>query len=342
MADAFSLTASPSQGSRMCLIVFAWQPGHALPLLVAANRDEFYARPSLPLAAWEDAEGVFAGRDLEAGGTWLGLGPAGLRRPDQRPRSVAGSRQALPWRTGGGLPARRRQPGRLPGAGRRARRGLFRLQPAHWRSPSALALQPPRRATAPAAGGDLRAVQRGPRYALAEAAQGSRRPRRAACRAASAGPAGAAGRRSAGRRRPVAGYQRGSGHGTPALQRVHRQPELRHSRQQRRTGTRRRHAGDDRAQLRAVRRPARRGQPGAAARLTFSNRPRNRDAAWPDRGRRPPGTAAGRGSRHHSARRRQSWRSTARPSRRTASEPAGVGVRPRPPRPPGRFPGAAG
>ncbi|MBF2904338.1 hypothetical protein HKT32_28955, partial [Pseudomonas aeruginosa] len=61
----------------MCLIVFAWQPGHALPLLVAANRDEFYARPSLPLAAWEDAEGVFAGRDLEAGGTWLGLGPAG-------------------------------------------------------------------------------------------------------------------------------------------------------------------------------------------------------------------------------------------------------------------------
>ena len=50
----------------MCLIVFAWQPGHALPLLVAANRDEFYARPSLPLAAWEDAEGVFAGRDLEA------------------------------------------------------------------------------------------------------------------------------------------------------------------------------------------------------------------------------------------------------------------------------------
>ena len=56
----------------MCLIVFAWQPGHALPLLVAANRDEFYARPSLPLAAWEDAEGVFAGRDLEAGGTWLG------------------------------------------------------------------------------------------------------------------------------------------------------------------------------------------------------------------------------------------------------------------------------
>lgn len=84
----------------MCLIVFAWQPGHALPLLVAANRDEFYARPSLPLAAWEDAEGVFAGRDLEAGGTWLGLGPAGrfaaltnVRDPSQ----ALGKRSVANW-----------------------------------------------------------------------------------------------------------------------------------------------------------------------------------------------------------------------------------------------------
>ena len=36
----------------MCLIVFAWRPGHAQPLIVAANRDEFYARPSQPLAQW--------------------------------------------------------------------------------------------------------------------------------------------------------------------------------------------------------------------------------------------------------------------------------------------------
>ncbi|WP_043288261.1 NRDE family protein, partial [Pseudomonas taiwanensis] len=50
----------------MCLIVFAWRPGHALPLIVAANRDEFYARPTQALAAWEDAPGVYAGRDLEA------------------------------------------------------------------------------------------------------------------------------------------------------------------------------------------------------------------------------------------------------------------------------------
>ena len=61
----------------MCLIVFAWRPHHAQPLVVAANRDEFYARPSLPLAHWNDAPGVYAGRDQQAGGTWLGIGPDG-------------------------------------------------------------------------------------------------------------------------------------------------------------------------------------------------------------------------------------------------------------------------
>ncbi|MDF9618485.1 NRDE family protein [Pseudomonas entomophila] len=61
----------------MCLIVFAWRPGTARPLIVAANRDEFHARPTQALAAWVDAPGVYAGRDLEAGGTWLGVGPRG-------------------------------------------------------------------------------------------------------------------------------------------------------------------------------------------------------------------------------------------------------------------------
>ncbi len=96
----------------MCLIVFAWQPGHALPLLVAANRDEFYARPSLPLAAWEDAEGVFAGRDLEAGGTWLGLGPAGrfaaltnVRDPSQALGKRSRGELVADFLRGGGNPA---------------------------------------------------------------------------------------------------------------------------------------------------------------------------------------------------------------------------------------------
>ena len=51
----------------MCLIVLAWRPDHAQPLLVAANRDEFYARPSQPLAEWPDRPGLIAGRDLQAG-----------------------------------------------------------------------------------------------------------------------------------------------------------------------------------------------------------------------------------------------------------------------------------
>jgi uncharacterized protein with NRDE domain len=61
----------------MCLIVFAWRPSHAYPLIVAANRDEFYARPTQPLAQWADAPQVYAGRDLEAGGTWLGINADG-------------------------------------------------------------------------------------------------------------------------------------------------------------------------------------------------------------------------------------------------------------------------
>jgi uncharacterized protein with NRDE domain len=85
----------------MCLIVFAWRPGHALPLLVAANRDEFYPRPSLPLAHWDDQPGIYAGRDLQTGGTWLGIGPHGrfaaltnIRDPAQ-PQGVR-SRGELP------------------------------------------------------------------------------------------------------------------------------------------------------------------------------------------------------------------------------------------------------
>ena len=80
----------------MCLIVFAWQPESPTVLRLAANRDEFYSRPSAALSEWPDAPGVFAGRDLQAGGTWLGVTAQGrfaaltnIRDPRQKagPRS---------------------------------------------------------------------------------------------------------------------------------------------------------------------------------------------------------------------------------------------------------------
>jgi uncharacterized protein with NRDE domain len=56
----------------MCLIAFAWNSHPRWRLLLAGNRDEFHARPSAPLARWSD-QPILGGRDLEAGGTWLGV-----------------------------------------------------------------------------------------------------------------------------------------------------------------------------------------------------------------------------------------------------------------------------
>ncbi len=57
----------------MCLILLAWRAHADYPLVVAANRDEFFARRTAAADFWDDAPQVLAGRDLEAGGTWLGV-----------------------------------------------------------------------------------------------------------------------------------------------------------------------------------------------------------------------------------------------------------------------------
>ena len=57
----------------MCLVLFAVESHPRYSLIVAANRDEFYDRPTASAAFWTDAPSVLAGRDLRAGGTWLGL-----------------------------------------------------------------------------------------------------------------------------------------------------------------------------------------------------------------------------------------------------------------------------
>lgn len=63
----------------MCLIAFALNADPACPLLIAANRDEFFDRPTAPLHRWKLDGGtdVLGGRDLRDGGTWLGLNPQG-------------------------------------------------------------------------------------------------------------------------------------------------------------------------------------------------------------------------------------------------------------------------
>jgi uncharacterized protein with NRDE domain len=57
----------------MCLIVLAWRVRPEYPLIVAANRDEFHARPAQRAEFWQDHPAILAGRDLEANGTWMGV-----------------------------------------------------------------------------------------------------------------------------------------------------------------------------------------------------------------------------------------------------------------------------
>jgi uncharacterized protein with NRDE domain len=57
----------------MCIAYLAWQSHPDWPLFIAANRDEFHARPARPAVPWEDHPDVIAGIDEAAGGTWLGV-----------------------------------------------------------------------------------------------------------------------------------------------------------------------------------------------------------------------------------------------------------------------------
>ncbi len=57
----------------MCLIVFGYRTIPGYKLVFAANRDEFYNRPTRPAGFWKDNRGMLAGKDLKAGGTWLGI-----------------------------------------------------------------------------------------------------------------------------------------------------------------------------------------------------------------------------------------------------------------------------
>ena len=61
----------------MCLVAIAWRVHPRYPCILLGNRDEFHARPAAPADWWPDAPEVFGGRDLVAGGSWLGITRAG-------------------------------------------------------------------------------------------------------------------------------------------------------------------------------------------------------------------------------------------------------------------------
>jgi uncharacterized protein with NRDE domain len=84
----------------MCLVVLAYDCHPRYRLVLAANRDEFHDRPAAPLAWWNDAPDLLAGRDLAAGGTWLGLDRRGRLGVITNYRDPATFRPEAPSRGG--------------------------------------------------------------------------------------------------------------------------------------------------------------------------------------------------------------------------------------------------
>ncbi|KGB55324.1 hypothetical protein FG95_02792 [Sphingopyxis sp. LC363] len=75
----------------MCVVALAHRVHPDWPLILIGNRDEFHERPAAPLHEWDDGSGLVAGRDLRAGGTWLGV-----HRPSGRTVVVTNVRGAMP------------------------------------------------------------------------------------------------------------------------------------------------------------------------------------------------------------------------------------------------------
>ena len=86
----------------MCLILFAINPNPQYKLILAANRDEFFERPTARAKFWDRKGRILAGKDLQKGGTWLGLTKHGRFsaitnfRPPKTDISYVRSRGELP------------------------------------------------------------------------------------------------------------------------------------------------------------------------------------------------------------------------------------------------------
>jgi len=82
----------------MCLILFAIDSHSDYDLIIAANRDEFYKRPTLSAHIWKDPAWLLAGKDLEGGGTWLGMNLEGRLSMLTNFRDLSNIRQNAPSR----------------------------------------------------------------------------------------------------------------------------------------------------------------------------------------------------------------------------------------------------
>jgi uncharacterized protein with NRDE domain len=79
----------------MCVVALGWQVSDEWPLVLIGNRDEYHARPAAPLAGWDDGTGIIAGRDLQSGGTWLGVSTQGRLAVITNVRNARGPDSAL-------------------------------------------------------------------------------------------------------------------------------------------------------------------------------------------------------------------------------------------------------
>jgi len=82
----------------MCLLLMALNTHPDYQLILLANRDEYYTRPTSPAAFWDEAPSVLAGKDLRAGGTWLGITKNGRIAAVTNYRDPASMKQGAPSR----------------------------------------------------------------------------------------------------------------------------------------------------------------------------------------------------------------------------------------------------
>jgi uncharacterized protein with NRDE domain len=96
----------------MCVVAIAIGAHPRWRLVAAGNRDEYHARPSAPLARWDDRSGIIAGRDLVSGGSWMGVSESGrfsvvtnIRNPEgPDPDKLSRGALVADWLTDGTYP----------------------------------------------------------------------------------------------------------------------------------------------------------------------------------------------------------------------------------------------